>query len=117
MSAIEAGKLSFEKIAFNLKDFLPSLISTFTYQAREKRIALDYHIDDPRKKTTSVHQEAILRIQGRRDEASSRRRRSQKPDCLHTPADVSRQGIGFRRPALPISQCAQMFGTGKTAAA
>lgn len=46
MSAIEAGKLSFEKIAFNLKDFLPSLISTFTYQAREKRIALDYHIDE-----------------------------------------------------------------------
>src|SRR5688500_2571052 len=46
LSAIEAGKLSFEKISFNLKDFLPSLISTFTYQAREKRISLDYHIDE-----------------------------------------------------------------------
>ena len=46
LAAIESGKLNFEKIAFNLKDFLPSLISTFMYQAREKRIALDYHIDE-----------------------------------------------------------------------
>ena len=46
LAAIESGKLSFEKIAFNLKDFLPSLISTFMYQAREKRISLDYHIDE-----------------------------------------------------------------------
>ncbi len=46
LAAIESGKLSLEKIAFNLKDFLPSLISTFMYQAREKRITLDYHIDE-----------------------------------------------------------------------
>ena len=46
LAAIESGKLTFEKIAFNLKDFLPSLISTFMYQAREKRISLDYHIDE-----------------------------------------------------------------------
>ena len=46
LAAIESGKLNLEKIAFNLKDFLPSLISTFMYQAREKRIALDYHIDE-----------------------------------------------------------------------
>jgi PAS domain S-box-containing protein len=46
LAAIESGKLNLEKIAFNLKDFLPSLISTFTYQAREKRIALEYHIDE-----------------------------------------------------------------------
>lgn len=46
LAAIESGKLRFEKIAFNLKDFLPSLISTFTYQAREKRIALEYHIEE-----------------------------------------------------------------------
>lgn len=46
LAAIESGKLSLEKIAFNLKDFLPSLISTFTYQAREKRISLDYSIDE-----------------------------------------------------------------------
>ena len=40
LAAIESGKLNLEKIAFNLKDFLPSLISTFMYQAREKRISL-----------------------------------------------------------------------------
>ncbi len=45
LSAIESGKLRFEKIAFNLKDFLPSLISSFTFQVREKRIALNYDID------------------------------------------------------------------------
>ncbi|HEX6226573.1 MAG TPA: response regulator [Chryseolinea sp.] len=46
LAAIESGKLNLEKIAFNLKDFLPSLISTFMYQAREKRIELNYHIDE-----------------------------------------------------------------------
>ncbi|MBL7857634.1 MAG: response regulator [Cyclobacteriaceae bacterium] len=46
LSAIESGKLRLEKIPFNLKDILPSLISTFTYQAREKKIALEYHIDE-----------------------------------------------------------------------
>ena len=46
LAAIESGKLRFEKIAFNLQDFLPSLISTFTYQAREKGIAVEYQIDE-----------------------------------------------------------------------
>ncbi len=46
LAAIESGKLKFEKIAFNLQDFIPSLISTFTYQAREKRIAIEYEIED-----------------------------------------------------------------------
>jgi PAS domain S-box-containing protein len=46
LAAIESGKLKFEKIGFNLRDILPSLISTFTYQAREKRISVDYLIDD-----------------------------------------------------------------------
>lgn len=46
LAAIESGKLRFEKIAFNLKDVLPSLISTFTYQAREKRITVEYQIDE-----------------------------------------------------------------------
>lgn len=46
LAAIESGKLRFEKIAFNLKDLLPSLISTFTYQAKEKKITLDYSIDE-----------------------------------------------------------------------
>jgi PAS domain S-box-containing protein len=46
LAAIESGKLKFEKIAFNLQDFLPSLISTFTYQAREKGISIEYQIDE-----------------------------------------------------------------------
>lgn len=45
LSAIESGKLKFEKIGFNLTDIIPSLISTFTYQAREKNISLNYEID------------------------------------------------------------------------
>jgi PAS domain S-box-containing protein len=45
VTAIESGKLKFEKIAFNLTDLLPSLLSTFTYQAREKNIRLDYTIE------------------------------------------------------------------------
>jgi len=46
LAAIESGKLRFEKIAFNLKDLLPSLMSTFAYQAKEKKLALDYRIDE-----------------------------------------------------------------------
>lgn len=45
LSAIESGKLKFEKISFNLTDLLPSLISTFTYQAREKNISLHYSVE------------------------------------------------------------------------
>lgn len=45
LSAIESGKLKFEKIAFNLTDLIPSLVTTFTYQAREKKLSLDYVID------------------------------------------------------------------------
>jgi len=45
LSAIESGKLKFEKIGFNLTDIIPSLISTFTYQAKEKNIILNYEID------------------------------------------------------------------------
>lgn len=46
LAAIESGKLKFEKIAFNLTDLLPSLISTFAYQAQEKHLALQYTIDE-----------------------------------------------------------------------
>ncbi len=46
LTAIESGKLKFEKIAFNPKDLLPSLINTFTYQAKEKKLSLDYSIDE-----------------------------------------------------------------------
>lgn len=44
LTAIESGKLKFERIGFNLADLLPALISTFTYQAREKQIELNYSI-------------------------------------------------------------------------
>jgi PAS domain S-box-containing protein len=46
LAAIESGKLRLEKIAFNLNDLVPSLLSTFTYQAREKRITLEHKIDE-----------------------------------------------------------------------
>lgn len=46
IASIESGKLKFEKIAFNLIDLIPSLISTFTYQASEKNLALQYTIDE-----------------------------------------------------------------------
>lgn len=45
LSAIESGKLKFEKIAFNLHDLLPPLINTFTYQAKEKKVKLSYELD------------------------------------------------------------------------
>lgn len=44
VAAIESGKLRFEKIPFNLQDLLPPLIGTFAYQAKEKKILLDYKI-------------------------------------------------------------------------
>lgn len=46
LAAIESGKLRFEKIAFNLKDLVPSLVSTFTYQAKEKRLLLKCNIEE-----------------------------------------------------------------------
>jgi PAS domain S-box-containing protein len=46
LAAIESGKLRFEKIAFNLSDLVPALVNTFAYQAKEKKIGLDYTIDD-----------------------------------------------------------------------
>lgn len=45
IAAIESGKLRFEKIPFNLTDLVPSLVGTFAYQAKEKKITLDYHIE------------------------------------------------------------------------
>jgi PAS domain S-box-containing protein len=45
LAAIESGKLKFEKIGFNLMDMVPTLISTFAYQAKEKNIVLDYSIE------------------------------------------------------------------------
>lgn len=45
LAAIESGKLRLEKIPFNLHDLLPSVVGMFTYQAKEKKLALDYKID------------------------------------------------------------------------
>lgn len=45
LAAIESGKLRFETIAFNLTDLVPSLIGTFAYQAKEKKLKLDHTID------------------------------------------------------------------------
>ncbi|MEJ0033749.1 MAG: ATP-binding protein [Bacteroidota bacterium] len=46
LSAIESGKLKFEKIGFNTKDLLSSLIDTFQVQAREKGIAVTTEVDE-----------------------------------------------------------------------
>lgn len=46
LAAIESGKLKFEHIAFNLKDLLPSLVNTFTYQAKEKNLQVEYTIEE-----------------------------------------------------------------------
>jgi PAS domain S-box-containing protein len=45
LAAIESGKLKFEKIAFSLTDLIPALVNTFAYQAKEKRLKLEYNID------------------------------------------------------------------------
>lgn len=46
LAVIASGKLKFEKIGFNLKDLIPSIVSTFTYQSREKKLTLNYNIDE-----------------------------------------------------------------------
>ncbi len=46
LASIESGKLKFEKIGFNLKDLLSSLIDTFQVQVREKGIDLQLDIDE-----------------------------------------------------------------------
>ena len=46
LAAIESGKLRLEKIAFNLNDLVPALVGTFAYQAKEKKLMLDYSIDE-----------------------------------------------------------------------
>lgn len=46
LASIESGKLKFERIGFNTKDLLSSLIDTFQVQAREKGIKLQLEIDE-----------------------------------------------------------------------
>lgn len=45
LASIESGKLKLEQIDFSLTDLLPSIIDTFTLQAREKGIKLTYEIE------------------------------------------------------------------------
>ncbi len=45
ISIIESGKLKFEKIGFNIKHQLRSIIETFIHQANEKSIYLEYEAD------------------------------------------------------------------------
>jgi PAS domain S-box-containing protein len=46
LASIESGKLKFEKIGFNIKDLLTSLIDTFQVQAREKDITISAEVDE-----------------------------------------------------------------------
>jgi PAS domain S-box-containing protein len=46
LSAIASGKLKFEKIPFNLRSLLQTLLNTFTYQAREKKLEISYRVDE-----------------------------------------------------------------------
>lgn len=45
ISIIESGKLKFEKIGFNIRHQLRSIIETFIHQANEKNIYLEYEVD------------------------------------------------------------------------
>ena len=45
IASIESGKLTFEKIGFNVNDLLQSLIGTFNHQAKEKKIQLVFQLD------------------------------------------------------------------------
>jgi PAS domain S-box-containing protein len=45
ISIIESGKLKFEKIGFNIRHQLRSIIETFIHQANEKNIYLEYQVD------------------------------------------------------------------------
>ena len=44
LAAIESGKLRFEKIPFNLHDLVSSVVGMFAYQAKEKKLRLEYKI-------------------------------------------------------------------------
>ncbi len=50
LASIESGKLKFEKIGFNLNDLLNSLINTFSFQATEKKLNLNYNLEEDANK-------------------------------------------------------------------
>lgn len=45
LSAIESGNIKFEKIGFNLKSFFTTLISSFSYAAKQKGISITLNFD------------------------------------------------------------------------
>jgi PAS domain S-box-containing protein len=46
LASIDSGKLKFEKIGFNLKDLLTSLIDAFAFQAHEKGLTLTFNLEE-----------------------------------------------------------------------
>jgi PAS domain S-box-containing protein len=46
LASIESGKLKLEEIGFNLNDLLHSLVNTFSFQVVEKKIELQYQLDE-----------------------------------------------------------------------
>jgi len=50
LASIESGKLKLEQIGFNLNDLLHSLINTFSFQASEKKIDLNYDLNEEANK-------------------------------------------------------------------
>ncbi len=46
LASIDSGKLKFEKIGFNLKNLLTSLINAFAFQAHEKGLTLTFHLEE-----------------------------------------------------------------------
>ena len=46
LASIDSGKLKFEKIGFNVKDLLTSLINAFAFQAREKGLELAFYLEE-----------------------------------------------------------------------
>ena len=46
LSKIESGKMQFEKVDFDLRDIVKSVINSFSFSCKEKGIALTYFIDE-----------------------------------------------------------------------
>ena len=54
LAAIESGKLRFERIGFNLKDVLVSLVNMFQAQAKEKEISITNHLTKEASETIII---------------------------------------------------------------
>ena len=54
LAAIESGKLKFERIGFNLKDVLASLVNMFQAQAKEKGISITHQLTQEATETIII---------------------------------------------------------------